>query len=86
MRKWRKFTFGRFARVSLISIPASLGVLMMSLIDGKRRCRNCSTLYNTLKKLKARGGLTAELMHKVDVFFALDKLTEEEYHDLLNLE
>ena len=43
-------------------------------------------LYNTLKKLKARGGLTAELMHKVDVFFALGKLTEDEYHDLLNLE
>ena len=43
-------------------------------------------LYNTLKKLKARGGLTAELMHKIDVFFALGKLTEEEYHDLLNLE
>ena len=86
MRKWRKFTFGRFALVSLISIPASLGVLMMSLIAGKRRCRNCSTLYSTLKKLKARSGLTADLIHKVDVFFALGKLTEEEYHDLLNLE
>lgn len=43
-------------------------------------------LYNTLKKLKARGGLTSELMHKVDVFFALGKLTQEEYQDLLNLE
>lgn len=42
-------------------------------------------LYNTLKKLKARGGLTADLTHKVDVFFALGKLTEEEYHNLMEL-
>lgn len=43
-------------------------------------------LYNTLKKLKARDGLNADLIHKVDVFFALGKLTENEYNDLLNLE
>ena len=42
-------------------------------------------LYNTLKKLKARGGLTADLIHKVDVFFALGKLTEAEYNDLLDV-
>lgn len=42
-------------------------------------------LYSTLKKLKARGGLTADLIHKVDVFFALGKLTEAEYNDLLNV-
>ena len=42
-------------------------------------------LYNTLKKLKARGGLTADLIHKVDVFFSLGKLTEAEYNDLLDV-
>ena len=42
-------------------------------------------LYNILKKLKASGGLTADLIHKVDVFFALGKLTEAEYNDLLNI-
>ena len=43
-------------------------------------------LYNTLKKLKARGGMTADLIHKVDVFFALGKLTEAEYNDLLDID
>ena len=42
-------------------------------------------LYNTLKKLKTRGCLTADLIHKVDVFFALGKLTEAEYNDLLDI-
>ena len=28
-------------------------------------------LYNTIKKLKARGGLTADLIYKIDIFFAL---------------
>ena len=42
-------------------------------------------LYNTLKKLKARGGMTADIIHKVDIFFALGKLTEEEYNDLLDI-
>ena len=40
--KWQKSIFGRFALASLILIPASLGVLMMSLLAGKRRCRRCS--------------------------------------------
>ena len=42
-------------------------------------------LYNTLKKLKARGGLTADLTYKIDIFFALGKLTEAEYNDLLGI-
>ena len=42
-------------------------------------------LYNTLKKLKERGGMTAGLIHKIDVFFALGKLTEAEYNDLLDI-
>ena len=42
-------------------------------------------LYNTLKKLKARGGMTADIIHKVDIFFALGKLTEEEYNDLMDI-
>ncbi|MDY4507970.1 MAG: hypothetical protein UEP57_04360 [Oscillospiraceae bacterium] len=41
-------------------------------------------LYNTLKKLISRDGLTADLIRKVDVFFALGKLTETEYRSLLN--
>jgi hypothetical protein len=40
--KWRKFTFGRFVTASLILILANLGVLMMYLLAGKRRCRDCS--------------------------------------------
>ena len=43
-------------------------------------------LYSTLKKLKARGGMTADLARKVDVFFALGKLTEAEYKDLLDID
>ena len=43
-------------------------------------------LYNTLKKLKARGCMTADLIHKVDVFFALGKLTDAEYNDLLDID
>ena len=41
-------------------------------------------LYNTLKRLKARGGLTADLTYKIDIFFALGKLSESEYNDLLD--
>lgn len=41
-------------------------------------------LYNTLNKLKTRGGLTADLAYKIDIFFALGKLTETEYYDLLS--
>ena len=42
-------------------------------------------LYNTLKRLKARGGLTADLTYKIDIFFALGKLSESEYNDLLDI-
>lgn len=42
-------------------------------------------LYNTLKKLKARNGLTADLSYKIDVFYALGKLSEAEYNDLLDI-
>lgn len=42
-------------------------------------------LYNTLKRLKARGGLTADLTYKIDIFFALGKLSEAEYNDLLDI-
>lgn len=43
-------------------------------------------LYHTLKKLIAKIGLTEELIYKIDVFYALGKLTEEEYRDLLGEE
>lgn len=42
-------------------------------------------LYNTLKRLKTRGGMTADLIYKIDIFFALGKLTEAEYNDLLDI-
>lgn len=42
-------------------------------------------LYNTLKKLK-RIGLTPDLINKIDIFFALGKLTEQEYNDLLDIQ
>lgn len=43
-------------------------------------------LYNTLKTLKrVKGGLTADLTYKIDIFFALGKLTEAEYNDLLDI-
>lgn len=42
-------------------------------------------LYNTLNKLKTRG-LTADLIGKIDIFFALGKLTEAEYNDLLDIQ
>lgn len=41
-------------------------------------------LYRTLKRLVERGQ-TAGLEEKLDIFFAADKLTEEQYTELILL-
>lgn len=48
-------------------------------------------LYKTLLKIKANevktyGHLTDETIEKIDTFYALGKITEEQYKDLLDLE
>lgn len=42
-------------------------------------------LYTTLLKLKTRKGLTEEMKIKIDVFYALGRLTEQEYCDLMDI-
>ena len=42
-------------------------------------------LYKTLLKLKERKGLTEDLKSKIDVFYALGKLSDEAYRELLGL-
>lgn len=42
-------------------------------------------LYRTLKKLKERNGLTDDLKNKIDVFFAVGRITEEQYNDLMEI-
>lgn len=43
-------------------------------------------LYKTLLKLKGRNGLTDDLKNKIDVFFAVGRITEEQYNELMNVE
>lgn len=42
-------------------------------------------LYKTLKKLKERNGLTDDLKNKIDVFFAVRRITEEQYNELMDV-
>lgn len=42
-------------------------------------------LYRTLLKLKERNGLTDDLKNKIDVFFAVGRITEEQYNDLMGI-
>lgn len=42
-------------------------------------------LYKTLLKLKERNGLTDDLKSKIDVFFAVGRITEEQYNDLMDI-
>ena len=42
-------------------------------------------LYKTLKKLKERNGLTDDLKNKIDVFFAVGRITEEQYNELMDV-
>lgn len=43
-------------------------------------------LYKTLLKLKEKNGLTDDLKNKIDIFFATDRITEEQYNELMNIE
>ena len=43
-------------------------------------------LYKTLLKLKERTGLTDGLKNKIDVFFAVGRITEEQYNVLMGIE
>lgn len=40
-------------------------------------------LYKTLVKLVTKSGLTDELREKIDMLYALGRLTDEEYHSLV---
>ena len=42
-------------------------------------------LYRTLLKLKAKNGLTDDLKNKIDVFFAVGRITEEQYNELMDV-
>lgn len=42
-------------------------------------------LYRTLLKLKERNGLTDDLKNKIDVFFAVGRITEEQYNELMGI-
>ena len=42
-------------------------------------------LYKTLKKLKERNGLTDDLKTKIDVFYAVGRITEDQYNDLMDV-
>lgn len=41
-------------------------------------------LYKTLLKLKEGNGLTDDLKNKIDVFFAVGRITEEQYNELMD--
>lgn len=43
-------------------------------------------LYKTLLKLKERTGLTDDLKNKIDVFYAIGRITEEQYNELMDIE
>ena len=43
-------------------------------------------LYITLLKLKERKGLTDDLKNKIDVFFAVGRITEDQYNELMGIE
>lgn len=42
-------------------------------------------LYKTLKKLKERNGLTEDLKNKIDIFFAMGRITEDQYNNLMDI-
>ena len=42
-------------------------------------------LFTTLSKLKMRKGLTEDLKTKIDVFYALGRLAEKEYSELMDI-
>lgn len=42
-------------------------------------------LYKTLKNQIAKYGLTEELKEKIDIFYLANRITEEEYKDLMGI-
>lgn len=42
-------------------------------------------LFKTLKKLKERNGLADDLKTKIDVFYAVGRITEEQYNELMDV-
>lgn len=42
-------------------------------------------LYRALLKLKERNGLTDNLKNKIDIFFAVGRITEEQYNELMDI-
>lgn len=42
-------------------------------------------LFKTLIKLKERTGLTEELKKKIDVFYACERITLEQYNELMDI-
>ena len=42
-------------------------------------------LFKTLLKLKERNGLTEDLKNKIDVFFAVGRIAEEQYNELMDV-
>ena len=43
-------------------------------------------LYEALLKLKEKRALTEELKTKIDIFFAVGRITEEQYNILMDIE
>ena len=42
-------------------------------------------LFKTLLKLKEKSGLSEDLKDKIDVFYALGRLTDAEYNELMDI-
>lgn len=42
-------------------------------------------LFKTLLKLKERTGFTNDLKNKIDIFFAVGRITEEQYKILMGI-
>lgn len=42
-------------------------------------------LYRALLKLKEKNGLTDDLKNKIDIFFAVGRITEEQYNELMDV-
>lgn len=42
-------------------------------------------LYKTLLKLKEKNGLTDDLKNKIDVSFAVGRITEDQYNELMDI-
>lgn len=43
-------------------------------------------LFKTLQKLKEKTGLTEDLKGKIDVFFAVGRITQDQYNELMGIE